>query len=201
MSTTPPAPGSVTNWVALLRQGDEGAARQLWRRYFPRLVALARGRLGGPPAATGDEEDVALSAFDHPCRAARGGGLDAVDGRDDLWRLLAALASRRATDHRRRQFARKRGGGGDQAARADHNPEDLAGREPAPDLAAQFAEEVGRLLGLLGDEELQALALWKLEGLTNEEIGARLGCVPRTVERRLRVIRSLWAAEVGDGGV
>jgi DNA-directed RNA polymerase specialized sigma24 family protein len=36
------------------------------------------------------------------------------------------------------------------------------------------------------------VALWKMEGYANEEIAAKLGCVPRTVERRLRLIRSVW---------
>jgi DNA-directed RNA polymerase specialized sigma24 family protein len=35
----------------------------------------------------------------------------------------------------------------------------------------------------------------RLDGYTVEEIAARLGCAPRTVERKLQVIRSLWSAE------
>ena len=37
-----------------------------------------------------------------------------------------------------------------------------------------------------------------MEGYTNEEIAVRLRCVPRTVERKLRLIRSLWSAK-GEG--
>jgi DNA-binding CsgD family transcriptional regulator len=37
-----------------------------------------------------------------------------------------------------------------------------------------------------------------MEGYTNAEIAARLGCVPQTVERKLRAIRRLWAKEVPD---
>ena len=47
----------------------------------------------------------------------------------------------------------------------------------------------------LDDPDLRSIALWKLEGYTTEEIAGRLSCVPRTVERRLRVIRSLWNEE------
>jgi hypothetical protein len=35
-----------------------------------------------------------------------------------------------------------------------------------------------------------------MEGYGNEEIAAKLGCVPRTVERKLRLIRNLWAGEI-----
>jgi DNA-directed RNA polymerase specialized sigma24 family protein len=42
------------------------------------------------------------------------------------------------------------------------------------------------------------VASWKLEGYTDEEIAARLGCVTRTVERKLARIRSIWAREMRD---
>ena len=55
-----------------------------------------------------------------------------------------------------------------------------------------MAEEFQLLLGMLGDQSVQSLALWKMEGYTTDEIAAKLGCVSRTVERRLRLIRRLW---------
>ena len=61
---------------------------------------------------------------------------------------------------------------------------------------AELADECQRLLDSLGSAELAQVALWKMEGYANEEIAAKLGCVPRTVERKLRLIRSLWADEV-----
>ena len=69
------------------------------------------------------------------------------------------------------------------------------GREPSPEFAAEVAEECRRLLDELGAEELQAVALAKLEGYSNAEIAVRLGVVERTVERKLRVIRELWESE------
>ena len=52
-----------------------------------------------------------------------------------------------------------------------------------------------RLLDRLGQDELRAVALAKMEGYTNEEIARQQGCVVRTVERRLRTIRSLLQQE------
>jgi hypothetical protein len=37
-----------------------------------------------------------------------------------------------------------------------------------------------------------------MEGYTNDDIGSGLGCVERTVERKLWVIRGLWEGEA-DG--
>jgi DNA-binding CsgD family transcriptional regulator len=34
-----------------------------------------------------------------------------------------------------------------------------------------------------------------MEGYTNEEIAAKLDCAPRTVERKLKLIRNLWEQE------
>jgi DNA-directed RNA polymerase specialized sigma24 family protein len=65
-----------------------------------------------------------------------------------------------------------------------------------PAFAAQVAEEYRALLARLGNGELEAVALWRMEGYTVEEIAGRLGCVPRSVKRKLRVIRGLWESEV-----
>jgi len=158
-----------------------------------RDVAAARARLAGFPRRAADEEDVALSAFDSFCRDAVAGRLPQLDDRDDLWRVLLLIAGQKAVDLMRHETAGKRGG-----QHGDGGPEveALAADEPTPEFAAQVADEFRRLLALLPDAELKELAVWKMEGHTNEEIAGRWGCVPRTVERRLKVIRSLWAGEV-----
>ena len=185
---------SITRLVRELQGGDDDAARRLWEAYFPRLVLLARGRLRGTPRAAADEEDVALSAFDSFCRRAERGEFPRLEGRGDLWRLLFLLTVRKATNLGK-HAGRQRRGGGRVLALTDLAELDLdraLGPEPTPELAAQLAEEYRRRLDGLGDDTLRAVALWKLEGYTNAEIAARLGCVEQTVERKLRSIRILW---------
>jgi DNA-directed RNA polymerase specialized sigma24 family protein len=70
-------------------------------------------------------------------------------------------------------------------------------REPTPELAALFAEQCRLLLDRLPNAQLRSVAQWKLEGYTNDEIAARLGCVRRSVERMLELIRTLWKGEGG----
>lgn len=184
---------SVTQWVERLRSGDTTAAGQLWHRYFPRLVALARSRLAGP-STVDDEEDVALSVLDHFCRNAMEEGFPEVANRNDLWRVLATLVVRGVIDRQRHDRAARR----DVRRRSDAAElEGVADRDVPPDVAVAVAEEVGALLTRLKDPELQTIAVLKLEGHSNEEIAERFGCVPRTIERRLRVIRSAWT-EAGD---
>jgi DNA-directed RNA polymerase specialized sigma24 family protein len=72
----------------------------------------------------------------------------------------------------------------------------LVDRGPTPEFAAQAAEECRHLMRRLGDPELESIALLRMEGYTVEEIGQRLDYVPRTIKRKLRLIRSLWEQEL-----
>ena len=62
---------------------------------------------------------------------------------------------------------------------------------PTPEFAAELAENCERLLELLANADLRRIALLKLEGFTALEIAEQMNCAPRTVERKLRLIRSL----------
>jgi DNA-directed RNA polymerase specialized sigma24 family protein len=199
------SPGSVTYWIRQLKAGDQAAAQPLWAGYFQRLVGLARKKLQGTPRRAADEEDVALSAFDSFCRAAEQGRFPQLHDRRDLWQLLVLLTARKACDLVQSERRQKRGGGAvlDEAAlpgpsgssTGEAGLAQVIGAEPTPAFAAQVADECRRLLDQLGDAQLRAVALGKLEGYTNEEIAAQLGCGLRTVERKLDRIRSIWAQE------
>jgi DNA-directed RNA polymerase specialized sigma24 family protein len=200
--------GSVTHWLGLLKTGNDEAAQHLWDRFFARLVELAQAQLRGLPLGPADEEDVALSAFNRFCLAARRGQFPRLEDRDDLWQLLALLAERKARDHRRREARQKRGGGQIRdeawleraAPSGEANPglAALAAQEPTPELAAVLAEECRVLLRRLNDDGLCALAVAKMEGYANEELAARLGCSVRTVERKLQLIRAIWERTADD---
>jgi RNA polymerase sigma factor (sigma-70 family) len=192
--------GSVTALVERLKDGDHEAARLLWQRYYPRLVALARQKLQGAAPRVADEEDAALSAFDSFCRRAEQGQFPDLKDRDGLWALLVVLTAHKAADVLRHHRREKRGGGivhGDSALRPAGGDsgqggfDDLPGDDPTPEEAALLAEEVEALLTRLSDPGLRQVAVWKLEGYTNAEIAGRLGCSEPTVERRLAIIRRL----------
>jgi DNA-directed RNA polymerase specialized sigma24 family protein len=192
---------SVTHWINQLKGGDADAAQKLWERYFERLVGLARKKLQGARRRAADEEDVALSAFDSFCRGAQAGRFPQLADRDNLWRLLVVLTARKAIDLVNRERRLKRGGGmvkGESAfAGAEESGapgmEQVVGDEPTPAFAAQVAEQCQQLLDQLGDDALRSIAVWKMEGHTNEEIAAKLDCSLSTIELRLRVIRKRWS--------
>lgn len=195
---------SVSWWIRGLKHGDEDAAARLWERYFERIVRLARARLKGAPRRVADEEDVALSAFRSLCAGAERSRFPEVESRDDLWRLLATITARKAVDQIRHLAAQKRGGGqvrGDSLylGRDEGRPaglDGLVGKEPTPEFLYQMAEERERLLETLDDEALRRLALWKMDGLTNEEIALRMDLTPRSVTRKVRRIRESWSREL-----
>jgi DNA-directed RNA polymerase specialized sigma24 family protein len=187
--------GSVTHWLDRLRAGDHAAAQPLWERYFRQMVQLARQRLRGRPGRVADEEDVALSAFDSFCRGAEQGRFPQLRDRDNLWRLLMVITARKATALRRYEERHKRRAPPADAPAEGVELDEVLGREPSPEFAAQVAEQCQHLLARLGSAELTAIAVWKMEGYRNDEIAGKLDYVPRTVERKLRLIRQLWAEE------
>jgi len=199
--------GSVTLWIADLKDGQSAAVQPLWERYFASMVELARLRLRSSrhKDAGSDEEDAALSAFDSLCAGLGRGQFPRLTDRDDLWRLLVVITTRKVQAQVRRQLQQKRGGGLVRpaseiaASGCDDDEDDLlaqaVGSEPTPEFAAMVAEEYRRLLDRLNDDVLRKVAILRMEGHTSDEIGARLGCARRTVARQLALIRRILAAD------
>ena len=73
--------------------------------------------------------------------------------------------------------------------------ENVLGAQPSVELADQVSQTCGEMIAILKDETLEQIVLLKLEGYTNEEIAERLGCVTRTVERKLERIRDKWTRD------
>lgn len=197
--------GSVTRWIEELKAGKTAAAQPLWNRYFDRLVRLARAKLRttGRPSFVEDEEDAVLNAFDSFCRRATAGDFPQLSDREDLWRLLVTLTARKALDQAKREGAMRRGGKRvvaeadlmiDERDSPHGGLEHVVGTVPTPEFAAMIAEQYHLLLNALGDSTLKQVAVWKLEGYTNEQIAERLGCALRTVANRLKLIRLKWGA-------
>jgi DNA-directed RNA polymerase specialized sigma24 family protein len=200
---------SVTRWLRGVKAGDSADIERLWNRYFQRLVRLAGAKLPGHCRRAFDEEDVAISAFQSFCDRAGRGEFPQLNGRDDLWRLLAMLTVRKAAVTMRHQTRQKRGGGrvlGESAfgvGARDGESETCSGiamilsREPTPDDAARFADAFDQLFARLADQTLRTIALRKLKGDTVEEVAASLGTSTRTIDRKLRLIRAIWEEAAG----
>ena len=183
---------SITVWIRDLKQGNPLAADQLCERYWTKVAALARKRLGTFPRRVADEEDVTASVLASLCHGAQDGKYLRLTDRDDLWRLLVVLTAHKVCDYYEREGRKKRGGGVLSAGERADALEQVLSREPTSESVAIFLEDCDRLLNLLLDRERE-VAERKLEGYTNEEVASQLKCSLRTVERRLAIIRSAWS--------
>lgn len=192
----------ITLWIDGLKAGDDAAVADLWNRYFNRLVHLARQRLGTTPRRVADEEDVAVSVFRCLCAGAEQGRLAEISDRGDLWRVLVTMTLRKTIDQQRRLAGKKRGSGkvrGESVFLRKGGEEGSPGLQqfsddiPTPQMMVIIEEEGERLLASLEDDKLKQVALWKLEGFTNDEIAAKLSLTTRSVERKLQRIREKWS--------
>ena len=192
------ADNSVTHWIGELQRGNREAAQHLWETYFERLVQLAGHKLRGRPLRVADQEDVALSAVRSEFRGIEAGRYPCLADRDDLWRLLMVITAHKVLRMVRSEGRQKHGGNrtiltqGDVPEGEDAAIEQILSRKPTPEFAAEVAEQCQRLLDDLPDEDLRRIAVWKMEGHSNEEIAAELQCATRTIERKLRLVRSIW---------
>jgi len=189
----------VSRWILHLAEGDADVAEKIWNDYFGKLVRLARRKLTGIPSRDSDEEDVAISAMNSFYQGLAQRKFAHLHNRDDLWKLLVTITARKATARRRAYFAPKRGGGqvrGESIFGYQEDCQDglaqILGTDPTPELALEVAENCRIMLDQLQDETLRQVALWTLEGYRPVEIAEKIGCVRRTVERKLERIREIW---------
>ncbi len=187
----PPVRGSVTNWISQVREGRSTAAGALWQRYEKRLLALASKRLLGKGVIIADEADVVNDAIGAFLMRIREGAFHDLEDRNGLWKLLATITINRANSLVRDENRGKRS-----IAHTIHDSslsqpldESLAAAQQPPDATVLFAETFGEFLSLLGDGELEEIALAKMEGASNDEIARKIDRSIPTVERRLRLIR------------
>lgn len=193
---------SVSRWIAGIKADDQAALERLWERYFERVVALARRRLENSPRGASDEEDVALSVFDSLYRRAAAGKFQQLSTREELWYWLLALTRQKVVDRYRRDVRRdvqQIAGSSPGSVAAAGEPVDLQNLisdEPSPDFLVQLDDEFRRLMGLLRNDVLRRVAVWRMEGFEVAEIASHLGISVRAVERKLQLIRQKWGREL-----
>ena len=189
---------SATVLISKLRNGDEEAARLLWDRFFAQLITLTRSRLQTSSRAMSDEEDIVLSAMKSFCIGMRNGRFPELSNRESLWRLLLTITLRKIADKQNYDKRGKRDFEKQQlnsSPDADQNAEvnSFVSREPNPEIAAECAEQISRLLESLENEDLKKVAIMKMEGYTNIEVANDIKCSLTSIERKLRTIRSIWS--------
>jgi RNA polymerase sigma factor (sigma-70 family) len=154
---------------------DEDAFRELFRRYSPNALALARRVVRQPFIA----EEIVQEAFLAAWRNAEG----YREGRGSVRSWLMTMVHHRAVDAVRREESQRRRAEDAQASDV------LAVEDPADAVVAQLGlpEERRAVRAALGDlpfEQRQVIELMYFDGLSQSKVSERLGLPLGTVKSR-----------------
>lgn len=193
-------PQSTTYWIEQLKRGNREAAAKMWEYFFERLVQYSQSQLERSNRRVVDGEDVAIGVMTALCSCAERGKLPTIESRDDLWRILLSWTRHDIADLRRTNNRIKRGGGkvrGESVFGTQENGLDqLRGQSMPADVIVELADQWSRLLQQLPGDSLREVAAKRIQGCSIQEIADCLDVSPRTVERKLKIIRDLWSPEI-----
>lgn len=177
-------PASEEALLRLYANGDDQAARELARRFLPRVLAYGRRMLGDADEA----QDVAQEAMVRLWRIAPDWRSGEAQVSTWLWRVTANLCTDR--------LRRRRGG---VALEDAPEPEDSAPSALQQMVAADRAAALEAGLQSLPERQRQAVVLRHLEGLSNPEIAGIMEIGVEAVESlTARGKRALTAALAGQ---
>lgn len=183
MTPTTPPPDDFAALFARAKAGDEGAVAELFTRYAPHVRAVVRRRLSNKLRPRFDSvdgtQDVWLSflkasveRFDFPNEAAFLG-------------YLSKMAANKVWEEHRRRGAQKNDLNRERPIVGETDP---PARQPTPSQVAVAGERWDGLVGGLTPAHRQVLEMLR-DGYTHDEIGRRLGCHPKTVQRLLQRLK------------
>lgn len=190
-------PESPESWALVnqWRAGDDRAARELFDRYAEKLLNLARSRLNQRLAARVDAEDVVQSVFrTFFCRVRE--GQFTFENQDDLCKLLVRITVHKTLRRVKYHRAAKRNSRRETPqGEPEYDPmNDVLSREPSPEAAVTFIDQLEHFLNRLTKEERQILEL-RLQGAGTGEIAGKLGAYDRKIRRILERIRAVAELE------
>lgn len=196
MADSPEALPGDRSLLRMWRAGDQEAARKLFDTYVERLVALARRRISQRLASRVDAEDIVQSVFRTFFGRVKSGQFNIAD-QDDLCKLLTRITVHKTL----RQVAFHKAAKRDpnhETAQSDHSREmlmELLDREPTPDTAVAFIDQLEHFLAKLQPVERKILEL-RMEGYSNEDIVKKLDLkYDRKIRRFIERIRGMAEQE------
>lgn len=188
-------------WMQALGKSEADAQTRVWNRHAAWVRALARNRLKSVRCREFDEEDIVSTTFAEFFQAFARFRYP-LQSEQELRTMLKTFAVRRISAEFKRINAERRGPGQVRGEslfhRNDHQAnaslQQLQGNTATPEQYASWTEHVQKLLNQL-DKSLRTIASLRLLGYTVAEIAGQLQCAPRTVERKLALIRSQWEVQ------
>jgi RNA polymerase sigma-70 factor, ECF subfamily len=168
-----------------LRERDQGAATEVFRRFGDRLIALARTELDARIRRKLDPEDIVQSVYRSFFSRYHAGQFDLATW-DSLWSLLTVITVRKCLNRAEYYLAGRRNVAGEVDGVSGGDPATglsaAIDREPTPFEAAVLTETVEQMMRGLEPDGRTIVELI-LQGYTEPEISARVGRSERTVRR------------------
>lgn len=154
--------------IKRIRAGDENAAEELIRGYYPQIMRFCRWQCGNRELA----EDLAQETFFRVFRS-----LDQYRKKGHFKAWLYSIAKSVCIDELRKRRVEREPG------------QDIAdiGDEGNGIRQVEDEEEIRQLLSLLPEEQREALILHYMEGFTFREMGEILGIPGRTAQSRVNL--------------
>ncbi len=198
----------LQQFLVAIANEDDQAISQFWDAHFDRLAALARQKMSRSVSRIADGEDIALSVLNSFFTGVTQQRFRNLDSKNKIWNLLSSMVLFRVAKRYRHEKAQKRGGGQVRGESvfvndADRNPglanvAHSVSRSSSPLLDVEFLDTCERFFDALPDEKTRNVARLMLEGYTMDDVAEELGCVRRTVERKLQQIREIWSRLSAD---
>ncbi len=180
--------GTVGEYIARIRAGDEDAASELLRRYEPKVRLVVRRQLPRLLRSKFDSLDFLQSVWGSFFHRVRTGSTD-IEDEPNLVAFLTWAARNRVFDEYRRASTRKHDVRREEPLGQGDDPEQglVASLETASEIVQ--ARETYEQLRKRVPEDRQAVLMLKAEGYSCREIGERLGLSERTVQRVIESLR------------
>ena len=191
--------GSISRAISQMDGMDEESAQLIWDRFFKRLCRFSQQKIYRRHRRLLDPEDVAGSAMFALMEGIKESRFHSVKNRDQLWQMLVMIAARKAINKAEFLDRDKRGGKitrGDSALVGQdlEKLSDYIGKANDPAKFFEIEMVCQELLLALPDDKYREIALMRLRGFSNQEIGEKLKCSTRTIDRKLIAIRKVWKA-------
>jgi len=180
-------PGDIQELLARIKNGDEGAARELLTRYEPKIRLVVRRQLPRLLRSRFDSLDFLQSVWGSFFNKIRTGPND-LDEEQSLITFLAWAARNKVIDEYRRAATQKQDIHREQRLENKSDKEVYLAAGDTPSELAQAHETYDRLRDLL-PEDRQVILELKASGYSCQEIGDRLGISERTVQRVLEDLK------------
>lgn len=187
----------LTSRMARANAGDEDAVRDLLRLFEGEVRMVVRGRLPRTLRSQFDSMDFVQAVW-QSVLTKRGPDLSRFENAGHFLAFLSGVARNKVyEEHRRQTRTRKYDLGREEPLYVRRGsrevPRDLAANDPTPSQDAQAGDRLAQLMEGRSETERQMIDL-RRDGLTYEEIAARLGVTESVVRRAIDAIRQRMEA-------